>query len=81
MTDHPLYRMWKDRLDADLAAGEARARRRAAREAELADWHEAWRTYKARRTELGEPVPTPRWWDVLGWIRWVLRLHAPGRPN
>jgi hypothetical protein len=81
MTEHPLLRMWRDRLDAELAQEQARAARRAAREAEHAGWHEAWRSYKARLTETRETVPLPRWWDMPGWVRFLLRLHAPGRPD
>lgn len=81
MTDHPLYRMWRDRLDAEVARDNAQAARKAVREAERAEWYEAWRAYKARLTELRLPSPRPRWWNLWGWLRWLLRLHAPGRPN
>src|SRR5688500_3157063 len=39
---HPLYQMWKDRLDTELVGEQARAARRAVRARELAAWHEAW---------------------------------------
>jgi hypothetical protein len=81
MNEHPLLRMWRDRLDAEVAQEQARAARLAAREAEHAGWHEAWRSYKARLTETRETVPLPRWWDMPGWVRFLLRLHAPGRPD
>src|SRR5688572_29729664 len=78
---HPLYQMWKDRLDTELIREQARADRRAVRARELAAWHEAWRAYKARSAAEYVPLPKPRWWNLLGWARWILRLHAPGRPN
>jgi NAD-dependent DNA ligase len=78
---HPLYQMWKDRLDAELVREQARADRRAVRARELAAWHEAWRTYKARATAEYVALPKPRWWNLLGWARWILRLHASGRPG
>ncbi len=81
MNDHPQFRMWKDRLDAEMARQEEWSARRASRERARAGWYEAWRAYKARATELYEPIPKPRWWNLPGWARWLLRLHAPGRPN
>ncbi|MEO7238226.1 MAG: hypothetical protein ABIZ96_06395 [Gemmatimonadales bacterium] len=81
MTEHPLLRMWRDRLEAELAQERARAARRAAREAEHANWEAAWRAYKGRLAETRDGLPLPRWWDILGWGRWLLRLHAPGRPG
>jgi hypothetical protein len=81
MTEHPLYRMWMDRRDAEVAQEQARAARRAIREAEHAGWHEAWRTYKAHLTGAWQPEAMPRWWNILGWVRWLMRLHSPGRPN
>jgi len=78
---HPLYQMWKDHLDTELVKQQARAERRAVRARELAAWHEAWRAYKARGAAEYVPLPKPRWWNLLGWARWILRLHAPGRPN
>ncbi|HEY8196284.1 MAG TPA: hypothetical protein VIG04_04865 [Gemmatimonadales bacterium] len=78
---HPLYQMWKDRLDTELVREQARADRRAVRARELAAWHEAWRAYKARGSAEYVPLPKPRWWNLLGWVLWILRLHSPGRPN
>ena len=79
--EHPLFRMWKERLDQELAREQERAARRAVREAERAGWHAAWRVYKTRHTEVGPTETLPRWWNLRGWLRWLLRLHAPGRPN
>lgn len=81
MNEHPLFRMWKDRLDAETVRNQARAAQRATRLAERAAWYAAWRAYKAHATEVQEAVPMPRWWDLLGWALWLLRLHSPGRPN
>jgi hypothetical protein len=81
MNEHPLFRMWKERLDAELAREKQRTARRVAREAERAGWYEAWALYKRRHTEIRTPLVLPRWWNLLGWLRWLLRLHAPGRPN
>lgn len=73
MTEHPLYRMWADRLDLEVAAEQARALRRAAREAEHAGWYEAWNTYKASHLHDGwKPMPRPRWWNIPGWVRFLL---------
>ena len=77
--EHPMFRMWQDRLDAEKAQEQVRAALRATREAERAAWYEAWRAYKARLTETRDPARNPRWWDLVGWVRWLLRLHAPGR--
>ena len=52
MNDHPQFRMWKDRLDAEMARQEEWSARRASRERARAGWYEAWRAYKARATEL-----------------------------
>ena len=79
--NHPLYQMWKDRLDAELIREQERALRRVDRDRELAAWYEAWRAYKARSAEEYVPAAKPRWWNLLGWARWFLRLHAPGRPD
>jgi hypothetical protein len=81
MEEHPLYRMWKDRLDTDLAREAERAARRAARDREMAAWYEAWREYKARARQVSDPPRKPSWWNLVGWVRWLLSLHAPGRPN
>ena len=81
MNEHPLLRMWTDRLEVERAQEQARAARRAAREAEHANWEAAWRTYKSRVAQRLDRVTSTRWWDVLGWARWLLRLHAPGRPD
>ena len=79
MTEHPHYRMWRDRLDREEAAEQARAERRAAQEQERAEWYLAWERYKSRRSFMGSGQPLPRWWNIPGWVRWLLRLHAPGR--
>ena len=73
--------MWKQRLDAELAREATRAARRAERESDLAGWYVAWRSYKARLDEVREPERLPRWWNVIGWVLWLTRLHSPGRPN
>lgn len=75
MSEHPVYRMWRDRLDADRAEAEARAARRAAREAERAEWYEAWSAYKARLTAIREAVPNPPWYDLVGWFRLLVLLR------
>jgi hypothetical protein len=77
--EHPQYRMWKDRLESEEALEHSRAARRALRDAARVSWQQAWVSYKARRGILGRSVPRPRWWDIVGWVRWLLRLHAPGR--
>ena len=79
--ESPLLRMWRDRLEQETAREDARAARRAVREAEHASWHEAWRSYKARRAAAANPSPLPRWWNLPGWVLWLVRLHSPGRPN
>ena len=81
MDEHPLFRMWKDQLDADVERENARATRRAEREAERAGWYAAWQGYKARASVAVIQSPLPRWWNVPGWVLWLLRLHAAGRPN
>lgn len=81
MTDHPLYRMWKERLELELAREAARAARIAARDEERVAWYQAWESYKSRLTETRSSLPLPRWWNLIGWLRWLLRLHAPGRPG
>jgi hypothetical protein len=73
--------MWKERLDAELAQQAAWAAHLAERERKQAGWHEAWRSYRGRLNALRSPAPRPRWWNLIGWIRWLFRLHAPGRPN
>jgi hypothetical protein len=73
--------MWKERLDIERAAEQAMADRRAGRQLVWAGWHEAWATYKARRQDPSAKLPLPRWWNIPGWIRWLMKLHAPGRPG
>ena len=48
--EHPLFRMWRDRLDAELAQEAAWTARRAHREAEWKEWYAAWHAYKERLT-------------------------------
>jgi hypothetical protein len=79
MSEHPQYRMWKDRLDREHAQHQARAIRRAIREAEQASWDVAWLAYKSRVSEQRKAIPLPRWWNLPGWVVWLTRLHAPGR--
>lgn len=79
MCEHPMYRMWADRRRVELAAEEARAARRAAREVEKASWYEAWLIYKADQGWM--PALRPRWWNILGWVRWLAQLLPPGKPN
>jgi|SRR5215211_2040848 len=81
LNEHPLLRMWKDRLEVEVRQEQMRAARRAEREAEHANWLEAWRTYKDRDTAAQVGALLPRWWNLRGWLRWLLRLHAPGRPD
>lgn len=81
MDDHPQYRMWKDRLDNEQALENARSARRAVREQARAEWQATWLSYKARRTLATLALPLPRWWNLVGWVRWLLRLHAAGRPG
>jgi hypothetical protein len=73
--------MWKDRLDIERAAERAMAERREARRLAWAGWHEAWTSYKARGENPSAKLPLPRWWNIRGWIRWLMKLHAPGRPG
>jgi hypothetical protein len=68
--EHPLLRMWRDRLDAEIAEQQAWV----AREARRAGWNEAWRSYKARLLERRDRVALPRRWNLTGWLP---RLHAP----
>jgi hypothetical protein len=80
VTEHPLYRMWKERLDVEVAREAAWVERKAERERARADWYEAWRAYKARLDEIRAPERLPRWWNLLGWLRWfMVHLHPPGR--
>jgi hypothetical protein len=81
MEEHPLLRMWRDLLDAEIAQGQAQAARRAVREAERGAWYAAWSSYKAHGMENLKTTVRPRWWNVLGWALYSLRLHAPGRSN
>jgi hypothetical protein len=71
--------MWKDRLKAELTREAARAQHKAERQRERADWHEAWQAYKARLGEARAAERLPRWWNLIGWLLWLMRLHAPGR--
>ena len=79
--EHPLFRMWKDRSEKEAEQAKALATRRAEREAERVVWYTAWQEYKAHAGWTAPLARLPRWWNVPGWIRWLLRLHAPGRPN
>ena len=81
MEEHPQYRMWKTRLDGEKAAKQALVERRAAREAKRENWYAAWATYKARQDETAAELRRPRWWNIFGSVRYLLRLHAPGRPG
>ncbi len=80
-SEHPLFRMWRDRLDAELEQEAARTARRAVRRAEWKEWYAAWHTYKEHRTTDVRPTARPRWWNVPGWLLYLMRLHSPGRPN
>jgi hypothetical protein len=80
LDEHPLYRMWKARLDLDVERELARAARLAEREAERADWYAAWHSYKERSGKKGRSRK-PAWWNLPGWFVWLMRLHAAGRPN
>lgn len=79
--EHPLCRMWRERLDEEVERQQARTARRAEREAEHASWSAAWEEYKALGATRVIPDPLPRWWNATGWLMWLLRLHAAGRPN
>ena len=81
MDEHPLFRMWKDRLEEEEARLQLRAARMAEREAERAGWYAAWHSYKARLNVAPVRRSLPRWWNLPGWVMWLLRLHAAGRPN
>jgi len=78
---HPQYQMWKDRLEIEQAVERALLERRAARELARADWYAAWASYKDRHDQMLAHVPLPRWWNIPGWVRWLMKLHAPGRPG
>ena len=80
MDEHPLYRMWKTRLDEEVERGQALAARKAEREAERASWYAAWYSYKERSSQ-GSRLLKPRWWNLAGWFMWLVHLHAPGRPD
>ena len=79
--EHPLCRMWRERLNEEVGRQQARAARRAEREAEHASWSAAWEEYKALGAIRVIPKPLPRWWNATGWLMWLLRLHAAGRPT
>ena len=81
MDEHPQYRMWKDLLDGEQQADAIRRVRSAARELSRAEWQAAWASYKARVAAATVALPFPRWWNLFGWVRWLFRLHAPGRPG
>ena len=78
MDEHPRYRMWKDRLDDERQAEAIRLARTKARELSRAEWQAAWLSYKTRIAG-NKSLPLPAWWNLFGWVRWLLRLHAPGR--
>ena len=80
MDEHPLYRMWKTRLDEEIEPGQALAARRAERDAERASWYAAWYSYKERSGKV-VGLRKPRWWNLPGWFMWLMRLHAAGRPD
>ena len=63
--EHPQLRMWRDRLDAELARQAAHAARRAVREAEREDWYAAWHQYKKHNTMEFDGAVRPRWWNFL----------------
>lgn len=81
MDEHPLFRMWKDRFDQEAAHANTLAARRAEREAERVVWYAAWEEYKAHAGWISTQARVPRWWNIPGWVLWLLRLHAPGRSN
>ena len=80
MDEHPLYQMWKARLDEEVERERFRAVRLAEREAERASWYAAWNSYKERSSQAGHSR-RPQWWNLPGWFVWLMRLHAAGRPN
>ena len=77
--EHPQYRMWKDRLETEREIQAIQLARRAARELSRSKWQATWVRYKAQIAAASVALPLPRWWNVFGWFRWLLRLHAPGR--
>jgi hypothetical protein len=81
LDEHPLWRMWHDRLQQELEQQSARDARRADRVAVRVGWYVAWEQYKARVHTDERAERRPRWWNVPGWLLWLLRLHAPGGPH
>jgi len=71
MADHPLYAMWRDRYEAELAAERERAARRAAREDQHEEWQRAWHEYKAHWGQ-GLRGRLPAWWNLRAWVRLLL---------
>jgi hypothetical protein len=70
--------MWKARQEAEQAAEQRLADRRATREAEQADWGEAWHEYKALWGE-GYVGRLPRWWHLRAWLRILFGKSRPHR--
>jgi hypothetical protein len=79
--EHPMFRMWRDRLHAELAQEQSRAVRQAEREAERKEWYAAWHTYKEHRATDPRRMVRPRWWNFLAWLLYLMRLRSPGGPN
>jgi hypothetical protein len=71
--------MWKARLDAEQAAAQERATRRARRAAEQEDWKSAWDQYKARWHEGWGAGPLPPWWHLRAWLRILFGKSRPHR--
>ena len=70
MPDHPQYAMWKARLEAEQAAVDERAARRALQDTERQQFDEAWVHYRKHWYEGFLPGRgLPPWWNVRAWLR------------
>jgi hypothetical protein len=79
MPDHPQYTMWKVRHEAEQAAEQERAARRAQREILRADWHKAWEEYQSHWREGFLAGSRPPWWHLRTWLRILLGKPRPHR--
>jgi hypothetical protein len=79
VSDHPLNAMWKARYEAEHAAAQERAARRALRETQQVHWKEAWEDYKARRLEGMGVASLPPWWHLRDWLRVLFGKPRPHR--
>jgi len=81
VVDHPLYTMWKQMQDIEVATERARANLRAVREQEQAEWRQAWDTYRRHwREGRRSPPARSRWLAGREWglavILWLLTPPA-----